>query len=96
MMKHKSAVPLLLILVYAVLTLSLQAQSPDGALVGTVSDATNARVAGASVKLSAKGLSWTRFANNQQRRRIQNRIAASWRLRDYGGSQRFCDQDRFG
>ena len=62
MMKHKRAVPLLLILVYAVLTLSLQAQSPDGALVGTVSDATNARVAGASVKLSAKGLSGTRFA----------------------------------
>ncbi len=62
MMKHKSAAPLLLILVYAVLTLSLQAQSPDGALVGTVSDATNARVAGASVKLSAKGLSWTRLA----------------------------------
>ena len=62
MMKYKRAAHLLLVLVYAVLTLSLQAQSPDGALVGTVSDATNARVAGASVKLSAKGLSWTRFA----------------------------------
>src|ERR1700745_1963320 len=62
MMKYKSATQLLLVLFYAVLTLPLQAQSPEGALVGTVSDATNARVAGASVKLSPKGLSWTRVA----------------------------------
>ena len=62
MMKHKSTIQFLLTVVFAALAVSLHAQSPEGALVGTVSDATNARVAGASVQLSAKSLSWTRSA----------------------------------
>ena len=62
MMKPKSFSRFLLTLASALLTLSMHAQSPEGALVGTVSDATNARVPGASITLSAKGFSRTRTA----------------------------------
>jgi hypothetical protein len=60
MTQSKIAAQLLLIFVLAVLAVSSYAQSPEGALVGTVSDASNARIAGATVQLSAKAFSWTR------------------------------------
>jgi hypothetical protein len=37
-----------------------RAQSPEGALVGTVADATGARIAAATVTVSAKKFSFTR------------------------------------
>jgi hypothetical protein len=42
------------------LTLSAAAQSPEGAIVGTVVDTSNARIAGATVKASAKGFALMR------------------------------------
>jgi len=49
-----------------VFCLSIQAQSPEGALVGVVVDATGARVAGASVTVSAKSFSLIRTAKSNK------------------------------
>ena len=60
MTQNKTVAHLILIFVLAVVAVSSYAQSPEGALVGTVSDASNARIAGATVQLSAKAFSLTR------------------------------------
>ena len=48
-----------LVLVF-MLCFSAHAQSPEGALVGTVADATGARIAAATVTVSAKNFPFTR------------------------------------
>lgn len=65
-----------------VFSAALPAQSPEGALVGTVIDSSNARIAGATVKASAKGFPLVRSVetNSAGEFRIESLAPGSYNI----------------